>query len=525
MRYSAGVRWLSRLVTITVTVSVLALAGLWMRSRIPDQATGGGFTTYARFRDGSHLAVGSPVVIAGVRIGDITNISIEGRFARVDMDLQRGIQIPVDAFVTRRADSLFGDSYIEVIFSGQDDGSAPARTLVSGEPLTHVVEGASTDAVLRGVERTMPRIETALEMMTEVVAKGRKAVNGDVVEGMLGADGWLASGRIESPLSKTRDAFERIDTLTEAGASALADIAPATISALDRIDRAVASARTGIRDAKGQLVTALGDARSGLEGGDAEIDEIAAMLGAVNEGRGDDWKGTLGRLVNDPDLADSLEDAAASGESALSSYSRFKSYLGMRVEWNINAKAPRLYATAEIRTRQDKFYLVELESGALGGFPSDEISDAANTSQYTRRQVIKDSLRFTAQFGKQLGALQLRAGVKDSTFGAGADLLLARGRLRFSTDVFGSFDRTPRLKVAAAFAVFKSIYVLAGVDDALNPPGTLNVVTGNSPVPGALSEVHYGRDYFLGATLYLDEADLATLLRVYGALLVGALAR
>jgi phospholipid/cholesterol/gamma-HCH transport system substrate-binding protein len=515
------VRWISRLVTLGVTLAVLGLAFLWLRSRVPDQKLGGGFTTYARFRDGSHLAIGSPVVIAGVRIGDITDLRIEGRFARVDLNLQNDIQIPVDAFVTRRADSLFGDSYIEVIFSGQDDGAAPARMLASGEPITHVIEGASTDAVLRGVERTMPRIETALDTLHEVVAKGRKAINGDVVEGVLGADGWLASGRIESPLSKTRNAIERIDNLTAAGASALSDIAPATIKTIDRIDRAVATAREGIKNARGQLITALQDTRAGLEGADPQIDEVAEVLGAINEGTGNDWKGTLGRLVNDPELADTLEDAAASGEEALSSYSRFKSYLGFRVEWNINAKSPRLYATAELRTRHDKFYLIELESSKLGGFPSDELSDAANTSQYTRRQEIKDTLRFTAQFGKQLGVMQYRAGIKDSTFGAGADLLLMRGRLRFSTDVFGSFDRIPRVKVAAAFAVFKSIYVLAGIDDAFNSPGSLKIKTGNSPVPGALSEVHYGRDYFLGATLQFDDADLSMLIRVYGALIAG----
>jgi ABC-type transporter Mla subunit MlaD len=155
------VRWLSRLVTIGITVSVLGLVFLWMRSRVPDQRLGGGFTTYARFRDGSHLAIGSPVIIAGVRIGEVTDLRIEGRFARVDMNLQKDIQIPVDAFVTRRADSLFGDSYIELIFSGQEEGAAPVRMLASGEPIMHVIEGASTDAVLRGVERTMPTLEDA----------------------------------------------------------------------------------------------------------------------------------------------------------------------------------------------------------------------------------------------------------------------------------------------------------------------------------------------------------------------------
>jgi phospholipid/cholesterol/gamma-HCH transport system substrate-binding protein len=512
-------------VTTVVMIAVLGGLALYLRARMPNQRTGGGFQTYAKFRDGSHLAEGSPVVIAGVRIGDITKISVEGRFARVDMNLRSDAQIPEDAFVTRRADSLFGDSYIEVIFAGGQDGAPSARLLRSGEQITHVIEGASTDASLRAMDRSLPRIENALEVLHEVLGKGRKAVNGDVVEGMLGADGWLASGKIESPLTKTARAVEAIDTMTEAGASALADIAPATLKQLDRVDKAVARTRDGIRDAKQQLLTALADTRAGLEGADPQIDQIAEVLGAINEGHGNDWKGTLGRLVNNPTTADDLEEATASAEEAASSYSRFKSYLGMRLEWNMFARAPRFYAIAEISARTDKFYLMELESGALGSVPTDSLSDAANVSQYTRRQEIANGLRFTAQFGKQAGPFRFRAGIKDSTFGAGADILLARGRLRFSTDIYGSFDRTPRLKLAAAFAVFKSIYVLGGIDDALNSPGYLPIKTGNQQVPDALTQVRYGRDYFLGAALYLDEADLATLLRIYGALIVGMLTR
>ncbi len=518
-------RWLSRLVTFGIVIAVIGIVVLLLRSRIPDQKTRGGFKTFAKFRDGSHLAIGSPVVIAGVRIGDITNISIEGRFARVDMSLRKGVQIPVDAFVTRRADSALGDSHLEIIFSGADDGSPAARMLQSGEPLVHVIEGGSTDSVLRGIDRSLPRIDNALEVLHEVMGKARKAVNGDVMEGMNEADRWLASGRIESPLSKMRGAFDRIDRLTTAGATNLADIAPATLKAFDRIDTAVARSRQGIHDARVQILTAMADARAGLGGANEQIEQASEVLGAINEGRGNDWKGTLGKLVNNPELADSIEEATASAADAVWSYNNLKSYLGGRLEYNVLGKTFRFYATAELRTRHDKFYLIELENGSLGGVPSDELADAANTDQYTRRQEIKDSIRFTVQFGKQLGPLALRAGIKDSTFGAGADLLLMRGRLKLSSDVFGSFNRTPRVKLTAAFAVFRSIYVLAGVDDALNKPGELLINTGNTPVPGGLSEVHFGRDYFLGATLYLDEADLATLLRVYGALLVGALAR
>ena len=42
-------------------------------------------------------------------------------------------------------------------------------------------------------------------------------------------------------------------------------------------------------------------------------------------------------------------------------------------------------------------------------------------------------------------------------------------------------------------------------------------------MPNDFHRLRYGRDYLVGATLHFDDADLATLLRVYGALLGSAL--
>jgi hypothetical protein len=107
--------------------------------------------------------------------------------------------------------------------------------------------------------------------------------------------------------------------------------------------------------------------------------------------------------------------------------------------------------------------------------------------------------------------------------------LFFRGRLKLSTDVFGSFTRTPRLKVAGAFAVFRSLYIMAGVDDALNAPGSLPIRAGNvsdTSVPEVFKELKYGRDVFVGIGLTISDADLATMLRFYGTLIAAyALAR
>ncbi len=516
-------RWVSRLTTGAVILIIAAGVGLLIRARIPTTKVAGSFLTYAKFRDGSRLAVGSPVVIAGVRVGVIERLTVEGRSARIDMRLVDGLDLPVDSFATRRADSLFGDSYIEIIPVGGEQGAGTARRLKSGEPIAHVVEGGSTDAILRAMAEALPKIDNALEVAHDAAIKGRKWVSGPMDDRLGNAGDWLSQGHIEGPIASADRAMVAVDERTSRGAGALANTGPEVAQTLDRIDRAIVTARTRMRDTKQGLSSALHDAREGLDGIDPQLDQAAELVAAVNDGRGHDWKGTLGRMVNDPELGDTLEDVTSSGREAAASFNRFKTWLGMRVEYDVFSRAVRFYATAEIHARTDKFYLVELERGPLGGVPNDELSDVAGTTSYLRQQAIHDALRFTAQFGKHFGMFSVRGGLKDSTFGAGVDALLLDDRLKLSADLYGSFQATPRLKLAAALAVFHSVYVLAGVDDALNSPGYLQVVSGNTNVPKTFDQVRYGRDYFVGTTLVFNDADIAVLLRVYGALLVGLL--
>jgi phospholipid/cholesterol/gamma-HCH transport system substrate-binding protein len=278
-----------------------------------------------------------------------------------------------------------------------------------------------------------------------------------------------------------------------------------------------------MRDVKASLVSTLQDTRDGIDRIDPQIDQARDIMSAIDEGRGDDWKGTLGRLINQPRVADQVEDFTDTARDAVAGLNRFKSWLGMRIELDAYSRDVRFYATAELRARADKFYLVEFERGPLGGLPHDQLSDVANASTYTRAQTIPDRLRFTVQFGKQFGPLSLRGGIKDSTFGVGADALMLDGRLKLSADLFGSFTATPRLKLTGALAVFRSLYILGGVDDALNTPGYLPVLSGNAGAPTTLDQVRYGRDYFVGTMLQFTDEDVALLLRLYGALIVGAL--
>ncbi len=132
----------------------------------------------------------------------------------------------------------------------------------------------------------------------------------------------------------------------------------------------------------------------------------------------------------------------------------------------------------------------------------------------------------TFQFAKRFGWATLRYGLKESSGGLGADADLHwwDRDLKLSVDLFdAAFDQLPRLKVSAAYEVFRHVYVLGGIDEVLNSPDDpADVVQGTSDVPLEFENFHFGRDWFVGAMVKFNDADLAALLAVGGSAIANA---
>ena len=75
----------------------------------------------ATFNEIGDLAVRAPVQIAGVRVGEITNIGLEKNFqARVEMRLDSGLKLPVDTSASIVTAGILGDRYIELKPGGEE---------------------------------------------------------------------------------------------------------------------------------------------------------------------------------------------------------------------------------------------------------------------------------------------------------------------------------------------------------------------------------------------------------------------
>jgi len=505
---------------------LLMVVGAWLvwTNLTTDPAGKSSYGLKARFRDASGLPTGSKVVVAGIPVGEIVSTQIEGRKAVVRFKVRKDIQIYDSAIVYKKATSLLGNYYIEVdpgdaiTTSAEDGNPVTHKLLVQGDEITHVVEATSPDQLLRRIEQSLPNVDEVLKSVRDLAEDLRRLTNGPVasVVGRIDALVQKQAPEVEGLISDAREALGRLNAITKDVKGVTGDGGKKLTLIIDKLEGLPDKLDELIATTKNEITQTGDKVRDKLD----KVDSILASADSIGE-KIDDNKGTLGRLVNDPAIADNVEDITDDANSFLGTIFNIQTYVGLRSEYNVFAGLARHYVTVELHTRPDKFYLVEIEQGPRGDYPDVtlEFDPTVDPDNWIRKSVIKDKTRFTFQFAKRFGWLTLRYGLKESTGGVGADADLRwwNRDFKFSVDAFdATFDQLPRVKISAAVEFFRYFYLLGGVDELLNSPDTLSIRTGNDNVPIQFETFRFGRDYFFGAMLRFNDEDLASLLAIGG---------
>jgi len=535
---SAGVR-------VAILFILVAVGGYLVWKNLGQNPAGkDNYTLYAKFRDASGLPKGTKVVVAGLPKGEVIGLEIDGRFAKVTFKVDNEIAVWTSAVIVKKARSLLGDNYLE-IDPGEEVKQAPDGTHQSFTKLgpgcatyrdperrksdvcrqiANVVEATTPDQLLHRIEQTLPNVDRVLESVRDLSEDVRRIVNGPLQSVATRVDGLVQreAGTVSDIIERADRSMAKIEQITT-------DLRAITKGADPRIERILRNLDDASSEAKDLVATAKSELTQTGQALRGKLDKLDGVIGNTESitKKIDDDKGTLGRLVNDPAIADNVEQITDDAKGFLGTLFGLKAYVGLRSEYNVFAGLARHYVTVELHTRPDKFYLVELEKGPRGAYPDVTLSfdPTIDPNHWIRKTVIEDKIRFTFQFAKRFSWLTLRYGIKESTGGIGADVDLYwfNRDLRLSADIFdASFDQYPRIKLTAAFEVFRHLYVLGGVDELLNTPDTLQIVKGTSDVPIQFDTFRFGRDYFLGGMLRFNDEDLAALLTVGGSAIAGA---
>ena len=445
-----------------------------------------GYVVYALFDDASGLAKHSQVRVAGIPVGNIESIKLQGKKARVDIRMDEDVPLYDDASVAKVASSLLGEYYLSIA-----PGTEGKRELEDGDQIKIVIGATSTDDLMREIALIAKDVRRVSNSLAESIGTDQGEQNiKDTLQNL--ADVTDALNRtVRENRDSIRNIIQNVEGITERGAP--------------EVDRILENVRETTREVR-QLVAAneqdpaqSGEVRQIIDKVNRASDSLENALANINEAteRIERGEGTLGRLSKDEHLINEVEGIAEGVGSFVGSLNRVQTIVTLRNDFQFLAGTVKSFVEVQIQPREDKYYSIEVVNDPRGATTIEQIdveTDNPNDPVHYRevRTVTRNSLRFSVQFAQRFGPLVGRFGLKESTGGVGLDLLLFDDRFELKQDLFGFGEVVlPRWRIHLGYEFVKRLWLLAGVDDIFAPTR---------------------RDYFVGLQLKFNDRDLKTIL-------------
>jgi len=287
----------------------------------------------AYFNSAVGIKVGDPVRMAGVEVGKIKDISIDGERVRIDFLVADNTKIKADSIVQVRQTNLLGGQFLGISFgSAESEALAPDSTVLTHET-TNVDElitslNRNQERVLSKladfIEETrgpLTRVSIHLETIAGKISNGEGTLGRMINDPALYNDLTAAVGSLNSVLKKVENGEGTMGRLLNDPAlyDELASVAKDLRSVSDRL--AAGEGTIGRLLTEDQpyddLVSVLGNAKEisdRLKNGegslgkmlvdDALYKDASAALARLHSiaTKIDEGQGTVGRLVNEDDL-------------------------------------------------------------------------------------------------------------------------------------------------------------------------------------------------------------------------------
>ena len=132
-----------------LTVGIFVLVGLGAVAYLSLSVGGlsykgpGGLTLYAAFDEIGGLKPRAPVSISGVKVGQVSSVDLDEFLrARVEMDIDSRIELPIDSAAGIRTAGLLGDQFIAL------EPGAEEELMLSGEEFSFTENALSIERLI-----------------------------------------------------------------------------------------------------------------------------------------------------------------------------------------------------------------------------------------------------------------------------------------------------------------------------------------------------------------------------------------
>jgi phospholipid/cholesterol/gamma-HCH transport system substrate-binding protein len=460
----------------------------------------------AVFDDVTGLSWKSRVQVAGIQIGEVTEIELSGERARITMRVKNDIPLRADACLTKRFPSaLLPDALLEASL-----GTAPSPIL-QGLPadqrvITCVREAANVSKLMESLSRIAADIQVVSSDLAKTVGGTQGSVR-EIIENLShvtrAVDDLLDqnSGRVAGILKNAEAFTGELRQIAEQDAERYHAIAKNIDEASARLNRVMASVEDIVGTGQPDMKESVQGARQALQKLNKTLEDVQSVTSKVAAGQG-----VAGKLLVDEQLGEKVGAAAESVSDYVNRISAWQLYVNIRSEYLINYGGTRAYFGVTLMPKPDKYYILELMTDPRG-YNTVVTETATTTNQATgtsvttntTRSINEQRLAISAMFGKRWGDLVGRVGLIESSGGVGVDYLLFQDSLKLSLNVYGwtrpTVDAFPRTKLWIDWRFIPNVYLTGGMENLLNA-----------------YNYGSGRDYFIGAGVFFNDQDLRALM-------------
>jgi phospholipid/cholesterol/gamma-HCH transport system substrate-binding protein len=292
-------------VKVGIFLSVGFLILLYLSLRVSKLERIQGEHYFALFPTVSGLTKGAPVEVAGVVVGRVEEIKLEGKMAKVRFVLSKGVVLFEDAKATLRTHGALGDKFIEI-----DPGTSQKEPLKPGEVIFSTYVTPDLDQLFLSLQKTAQGFADRGEALRDLMGEKetREAVK-ELVMNLRDSSrefkGFLVKNRtrLDNTISNLESFSKSLNPLLDKASSGL-DKMQSTLSSLEEVSQ-------NVKEGKGTLGKLMTDETlyNDLKQSASEFKLFAERM---NRG-----EGTLGKLLTDDKLYTEAEKTLKKVQKAM----------------------------------------------------------------------------------------------------------------------------------------------------------------------------------------------------------------
>lgn len=421
-----------------MTFKVSGLGVAWKR----------GYRLYVMFDNISGLDEKSRVKVAGVDSGIVQKVRLKEGKAELTILLEPDIKIYKDAKASLKVSGLLGDKYLALWA-----GTSTEEPLKDGDWIKSTKPAADIDTLTDELTSAAAHINDLAEALIDVFGKSERKAIIEVIYNLesitANLDDVLKEGKepLKTSLVQLKD-FSKV----------LKDKGPGLIDDLSKVAR--------------ELKEMIEENRHALKESVENIKGFSESAGNIAQ-KIEKGEGTLGKLLKDEKLYDSLSTAAEGVGKTMDAVDRLRTFMDFRTEYLTKEGDWKGYFNLTLQPRKDKYYILGVVTDPMG---SSEITETVVNGVTTKKEEIKKKIEFTAQFARRFEDLALRVGLMENTFGFGADYFpkfFGNDKAKISFDIWdfnadeAQADKA-HMKIGLDYRIFKHVFISSGIDNLLN---------------------------------------------------------